>query len=196
MAELEASPRVVVLNGGSSAGKTTLATAFRDQRAALGDFWFLIGIDDFLAKLPAQWNSARPGNGAFAADGIRFERTPDGARARLGSLGRQLVRAYQATVRGVARVGLNVIVDEVLIDETSWDDWMIALDGLDVVWVGIRCDAEVAEARNKLRGDRFAGLARAQTVAAHQHASYDFDIDTTTASAADALAQLTRRLGY
>jgi hypothetical protein len=38
--------RVVVLNGASSAGKTTLATAFRDQRAAVGDFWLLTGIDE------------------------------------------------------------------------------------------------------------------------------------------------------
>jgi chloramphenicol 3-O-phosphotransferase len=70
----------VILNGGSSAGKTTLATAFRDQRAAAGEFWFLIGIDDFLAKLP--WRGAeRDWGGALAADAIRFEATPDGARA-------------------------------------------------------------------------------------------------------------------
>ena len=50
--------RVVILNGASSAGKTTLATGFRDQRAAAGDFWLLTGIDDYLVKLPTEWHSA------------------------------------------------------------------------------------------------------------------------------------------
>ena len=56
--------RIVVLNGSSSAGKTTLANAFRDQRAAVGDFWLLIGIDDFLAKLPIEWKAAGADVGA------------------------------------------------------------------------------------------------------------------------------------
>jgi chloramphenicol 3-O phosphotransferase len=187
--------RVVVLNGASSAGKTTIATGFRDQRAAVGEFWLLTGIDDFLVKLPAEWKSAGPDHGTFAADCIRFERTSDGVRVRVGRVGRQLLRAYQGGVAAAARVGLNVIVDEVVIDKTSWDDWTGALAGLDVVWVGIRCSTEVAEERNRVRGDRFAGLARAQTVTAHQHARYDFEIDTTIRAPDDAVLELTRRLG-
>jgi chloramphenicol 3-O phosphotransferase len=195
MSGVGASPRVVLLNGASSAGKTTLATAFRDQRAAVGDFWLLIGIDDFLAKLPTDWKSAGLECGAFAADGIRFEVTPDGAAVRVGTLGRQLLRAYQAAVAAVARAGLNVIVDEVVIDQTSWNDWATTLAGLNVDWVGIRCAAEVAEERNQLRGNRFAGLARAQTVTAHQYATYNFEIDTTTVGPDEALVQLTKQLG-
>jgi chloramphenicol 3-O-phosphotransferase len=181
--------------GGSSAGKTTLATAFRDQRAAAGDFWLLIGIDDFLTKLPWR-NAERDWGGALSADAIRFEATPDGARAVVGSLGRQLLRAYQGTVRAAARVGLNVIVDEVVIDQTSWDDWMVVLEDLDDVWVGVRCSAEVAEDRNRIRGPRFAGLARAQAVTVHRYATYDFEIDTTTLPPGEALRELSRCLGY
>jgi chloramphenicol 3-O phosphotransferase len=185
----------VILNGASSAGKTTLATAFRDQRASVGDFWFLIGIDDFLAKLPAEWKSAGEDRGAFAAAGIRFETTPHGVSVRVGNVGRQLLRAYQAVVGALARSALNVMVDEVVIDKTSWDDWADALGGLDVVWIGVRCASEVAEERNRARGDRFAGLAREQTVTVHRHAVYEFEIDTTTATPAEALSQLTRQLG-
>jgi chloramphenicol 3-O phosphotransferase len=189
------SSRVVVLNGASSAGKTTIATGFRDQRAAVGDFWLLTGIDDVLAKLPPEWMSAGSERGAFSADGVRFERTPSGVTVRVGRVGRQLLRAYQAGVAAAARVGVNVIVDEVVIDKTSWDDWVVALAGLEVVWVGIRCSAEVAEDRNRVRGDRFLGLARAQTATAHLHTRYDFEIDTTTRTPAEAILELTRRLG-
>jgi hypothetical protein len=88
----------VVLNGASSAGKTTLATAFRDQRANLGDFWLLTGIDDYLAKLPYSWKSAGADRGAFAADGIRFDKTPAGVAVRVGRGRSQLLRASQAGV--------------------------------------------------------------------------------------------------
>lgn len=186
----------MILNGGSSSGKTTLATAFRDQRAAAGDFWLLLGIDDVLSKIPNEWRSAGPEHGPFAAEGIRFEMTGGEPGVRVGRLGRRVLRAYQAAVSAAAHVGLNVIVDEVLIDRASWDDWNRALAGLDVVWVGIRCAPEVAETRNRARGDRLAGLARALSVTVHRDARYDFEIDTTTRTPDEALSQLTQRLGY
>jgi chloramphenicol 3-O phosphotransferase len=139
-----------------------------------------MGIDDVLSKIPAEWKSAGPDRGPFAEDGIRFEMTADGPGVRVGNLGRQMLRAYQAGVAAAAHVGLNVIVDEVVIDRTSWDDWNVALAGLEVVWVGVRCSPEVAEERNRARGDRFAGLARALTATVHRDATYAFEIDTTT----------------
>jgi chloramphenicol 3-O-phosphotransferase len=123
----------VVLNGASSSGKTTLATAFRDQRAAAGDFWLLIGIDDVLSKIPSEWKSAASDRGPFAADGVRFELTQEGPGVRVGSVGRRMLRAYQAGVAAAAHVGRNVMVDDVVIDRTSWEDWTVTLTGLDVV---------------------------------------------------------------
>jgi chloramphenicol 3-O-phosphotransferase len=75
---VEGQGKIAILNGASSAGKTTLATSFRDRRSGAGEFWLVIGIDDFLAKLPAAWTSVGPDHGAFAAEGVRFERTTDG----------------------------------------------------------------------------------------------------------------------
>jgi chloramphenicol 3-O phosphotransferase len=193
---MQGSSRVVILNGTSSSGKTTIATAFRDQRATAGDFWFLTGIDDFLAKLPIEWNRIGPHSGPFAADGVRFETTQEGLEVRVGSVGRRLFRAYQTGVGAAARVGLNVIADDVVIDRSHWDDWAVAVAGLDVVWVGIRCAPEVAEERERVRGDRFIGLARAQTAVVHQDARYDFEIDTTTQTPGESSSELARRLGY
>ena len=152
--------RVVVLNGASSAGNTTIATGFRDQPRPFRRFLLLTGIDDFLSKLPAEWKSAGPDHGTFAADGIRFERTSDGVRVRVGRVGRQLLRAYQAGVAATARVGLDAIVDEVVIDKTSWDDWTGRSLASTWLLVGIRCSAEVAEERSRVRGDRFVSPRR------------------------------------
>ncbi len=189
-------PRVVILNGPSSSGKTTLATAFRDQRAAAGDLWLLTGIDDFLAKLPTEWQAVGSEWGLFAADGVRFERSDLGLEVRVGTVGRQLIRAYQSGAAAAAGAGLNVIVDEVVIDQTSWDDWTTALAGLHVVWVGVRCSLEVAQQRERSRQNRYAGLTRGQAAAVHRFAQYDFEIDTTTRSESEVLSDLTRLLGY
>jgi chloramphenicol 3-O phosphotransferase len=189
--------RIVVLNGAPSSGKTTISSAFRDERASLGDFWLVTGIDDYLAKLPSEWRSAGGRGGPYAADGVRFEDVEGEVRVNVGSVGRLLVRAYQASVAAASRAGLNVMVDEVVVDRTSWQDWGIALAGLDVVWVGIRCSAEVAEERNRARGDeRYAGLATALTVAVHRDAIYDFEIDTTALTPPAALEELSHHLGY
>lgn len=190
-------PRVVILNGASSSGKTTIATRFRDQRAAAGDLWFLTGIDDALSKLPMEWTSVGYERGRFAADGLCFETTPKGLEVRVGYVCRQLFRAYQAGVVAAARVGLNVIADDVVVDETHRNDWRVALAGLEVVWVGIRCSLEVAEERERTRDDgRFIGLTRAQADVVHRDARYDFEIDTTTRTGDEAVSELTRRLGY
>ena len=189
--------RIVVLNGAPSSGKTTISSAFRDERASVGDFWLLTGIDDYLAKLPAEWRSVGGRGGSYAVDGIRFEDVEGDVHVSVGSVGRLLLRGYQASVAAAGRTGLNVMVDEVVVDRTSWEDWGIALAGLDVVWVGIRCAAELAEERNRARGDdRYAGLASALTVAAHRDATYDFEIDTTALTPRDALEELTHHLGY
>jgi chloramphenicol 3-O phosphotransferase len=190
-------PRVVVLNGAPSSGKTLIATGFRDQRALVGDFWLLTGIDDYLAKLPGEWKAAGGQGGPFAADGVRFETVAGHVQVSVGSVGRQLFRAYQATVAAAAKAGLNVMVDEVVIDGTSYQDWLAALTGLEVVWVGIRCSARVAEERNRRRkDDRYTGLAAALTVTVHRDVSYDFEIDTTAVTPAAAVLELGQRLGY
>jgi chloramphenicol 3-O phosphotransferase len=189
--------RVVVLNGAPSSGKTTIASAFRDERASVGDFWLVTGIDDYLAKLPAEWRSAGGSGGPYAADGIRFEDAEGEVRVSVGSVGRLLLRAYQAGVAAASRAGANVMVDEVVLDRTSWEDWGIALAGLDIIWVGIRCSAEVAEERNRARGDdRYRGLASALTVVVHRYAVYDFEIDTTELTPLAALEELSHHLGY
>ncbi len=104
---------------------------------------------------------------------------------------------YQTAVGAVAHAGLNVIVDDVVIDKTHWDDWKSSVAALDVVWVGIRCAPDVAEERERTRSDdRYSGLARAQTGIVHRDARYDFEIDTTTQTPAQALSALTRQLGY
>jgi chloramphenicol 3-O phosphotransferase len=63
------------------------------------------------------------------------------------------------------------------------------LGDLTVLWVGITCDAEVAEAREALRGDRVPGMARSQATHVHTNMVYDVVIDTSDQTS-DACAEI------
>jgi chloramphenicol 3-O phosphotransferase len=180
--------RVVVLNGTSSAGKTSLAVEFQELRAARGDCWVVFGIDDFLAKVPRRWIEIDAVHGPYADDGVRLERDGDAARFVIGDTVRRLLTAYRRSIAEIARSGLNVVVDDVMIEHHDWDDWRAALADLDPVWVGVRCDLEVAVQRERARGDRVQGLVRGQAGTVHRHPVYDLELDTTNEPPA-ALAQ-------
>ena len=188
--------RLVVLNGVSSAGKTTLASAFRDARAAVGEFWFLAGIDDVLSKLPEQWVDLglASGEGSHAHEGLRFETGPNGVSLRVGPVCRQLFEVYHRTVAAAVRSGLNVIVDEVVVDETTRDDWFHVLDGLDPTWVAIHCAPEIADQRERARGDRPIGMASVQQAVVHRGIPYAVEIDTGTLTPGEALTALLHAL--
>ena len=47
-----------MLNGPSSAGKTTLAAALQRRFAADGECWFVYAMDDYFAKAPFDWVTA------------------------------------------------------------------------------------------------------------------------------------------
>jgi chloramphenicol 3-O phosphotransferase len=182
--------RVVVLNGTSSAGKTSIACRFRTSEANAGRCWLLIGIDDFNDKLPFPWMRAGDHDGAYSDDGVQFVPTTHGIVVRTGPVGRRWYAAYRRTVAACARAGIDVIVDDVVYDEAAARDWRDALDGLDVTWVAVHCDVDVAEARERARGDRLHGVARGMAGAVHAHVRYDIELDATSASPDDLAAEL------
>ena len=187
--------RVVILNGASSAGKTTIAEKFVAERASRGEWWLAVALDDFLAKLVPEWFAAPDHTGEFATEGVRFVPSSLGLAVELGPDGRRLLTLFRTMVADAARLGFDVIVDEVMFEATAVDEWRTTLVGLDVTWVAVRCDADVAEAREATRGDRYIGLARALTDVVHRHATYDIDLDTTDTSPDELVSRLDAALG-
>ena len=188
--------RLLILNGASSTGKTTLASGFRDTRAAAGEFWLLMGIDDYVSKLPLSWwDAGLPGGpGAHAKDGLRFETTGGGLQLVVGDTCRRLLRAYHRAVAAAVRSGLDVVVDEVVFDDDLRRDWCDVLDGLEPVWVAVRCAPEVAQERERRRGDRPIGMTSTHTDTVHRSIDYAFEVDTSDLGPEDALTDLLRKL--
>ena len=158
--------QIIVLNGGSSAGKTTIA---RSLQGMLTPPWLLFGVDDVVEAIPQQG----------IKDGSLLSFGPNG-RVDVGPRWRDVERSWFEGIRAVAESGTGVIIDEVLLDGGQGQKRLQGMLGdLTVLWVGVTCDAEVAEAREALRGDRVPGMARSQATHVHTNMVYDVVIDTS-----------------
>lgn len=161
--------RVIVLNGGSSSGKSSIARALQDL---LSDIWLTFGVDAFIDALPGHSDSPRA-DIAYRPDGA--VETGPGFRARED--------AWREGLAAMARAGAPLIFDEVFLSGAAAQRAMRAtLRGLRVLWVGVHCDAAVAADREAQRPDRIPGMARAQADRVHVGMSYDIEVDTTAMS--------------
>jgi chloramphenicol 3-O phosphotransferase len=148
--------RLVLLNGPTSAGKTTLSHAVA---ARLTTPWLVLPVDLFhqirtrpdADLTPREWNDV-------------FRRT----RA-----------AYHRALAGAVASGCDVIGDHVLSEPWRLDDLLRLTPGLDVLLVHVTCsDAEIRR-REKARGDRDPGSAMIQRRQVFQHGDCDLEVDTT-----------------
>jgi chloramphenicol 3-O-phosphotransferase len=57
--------------------------------------------------------------------------------------------------------------------------------GLEVLWVGVRCDPTIAVGREIARGDRATGMAASQAELVHKDVVYDIEVDTTHTESLD-----------
>jgi chloramphenicol 3-O phosphotransferase len=175
--------QVIVLNGGSSSGKSSLATCLQQQ---LVGTWLTLGIDDLIRAL-SHGPTDRGAGGS-----IKFE--ADGSIA-VGEKFRRAEAAWYEGLAAIARVGIGVIVDDVFLDGgESQARLQAALQGLAVVWVGVRCEPEVAEAREFQREGRVRGMARDQAERVHVGVSYDMVVDTTDTPSTECARSIAERI--
>jgi chloramphenicol 3-O phosphotransferase len=173
--------RVIILNGGSSAGKTTLG---RGLQSALPDTWLLLGIDLLIWTLPPDMiNNA---NGLSVRDGVIVR----------GDLFMSLYAGFQTAVAALARSGVNVLLDDLTLDgiadQRRWND---ALRGLGVLWVGVRCAPAIAAEREVRRQSRLPGIARHQAESVHVGVRYDIEVDTGVIDLSQAMAAIAESMG-
>jgi chloramphenicol 3-O phosphotransferase len=158
--------QVIVLNGGSSSGKSSIV---RSLQTVLPDPWLAVAVDAFVEMLPP----------TLTESGAGIEVGTDGA-VSVGPVFRRLEAAWMEGVAAMARAGARVVVDDVFLGgEASQQRWRTALTGLDVLWVGVRCEGAVTARREAARGDRAHGMAASQAEVVHQGVGYDLEVDTS-----------------
>lgn len=146
---------ILVLNGTSSSGKTTLAKAMQQQ---FDSPYLLSGIDKYVFMLPGKYLNQPLWSSIF-----RYRYAEDGTIESIetGVLGNQLISAMHHSVKAIADSGFNVIIDHVLL-EKSWLHEMISLFTKHEVWlIGVKCPIEIVEQREIDRKDRTLGQAKA-----------------------------------
>jgi chloramphenicol 3-O phosphotransferase len=162
--------RVILLNGASSSGKSTLAKAL--QRT-LEEPFLHVSSDQFVTAgmLPDRredsgpfnwWNQMRP----------RF------------------FAGFHRCLPALAEAGNDLIVEHV-IEFRAWRDELAQLLAhLDVFLVGVHCDLDELDRREHARGDRRVGEGRSHVEEdlIHSFGPYDLEVDTTAGVSA-ALAE-------
>jgi chloramphenicol 3-O phosphotransferase len=159
---------IILLNGASSSGKSTLARALQARIEAPFWHWSIDHIRDAgvlpLARYRSgefRWAESRP-----AFFDARHESLPV-----------------------LARAGNNLIVEHIVETPVWLRRLARLLKGFDVFFVGVHCPLDELERREAVRGDRPRGDARRDFATIHAGVAYDFEIDMTapTDRAADAV---------
>ena len=167
--------QVIMLNGGSSSGKSSIARALQE---ILPGQWLTFGVDVLVEALP--------GRGEDPRSGLVLE--PDGTVTVKPEF-RAIENIWYEGLAAMAHRGACLILDEVLLAGGTGQQRLCGLlSGLDVLWVGVHCDPRVAAGREAARPDRVPGMAMAQATAVHAGVAYDVEVDSTERSA-DACAR-------
>ena len=178
--------RIMVVNGTSSSGKSTLVRALQ---AAAPDLWLEMGIDRFAYALPGRVDGKPTWPLLFPY--VRPDGRSDGPfTIETTALGTRFISGMHATAAALADAGFDVIVDHVIL-EPGWVAEMRRLWArFDVLFVGVRCPLEIVLERERGREDRTIGQAEAQFDVIHRWTTYDVEVDTSVLTPAEAASRI------
>ena len=168
--------KLIVLNGASSAGKSTLARAIQAQ---IGEPFLHFSPDLLLfggRVLPGRADEG----GAFAWSALRP----------------RLFEGYFRCLPALAGAGNNLVVDFIIETQGQLERLVELLAPFDVFLVGVHCPLPELERRERARGDRGLGDARRDLASVHSFTAYDFEVDSSRpaeAVAAEVVAAWQRR---
>ncbi|MBX9688911.1 MAG: chloramphenicol phosphotransferase CPT family protein [Candidatus Obscuribacterales bacterium] len=172
--------RLIIINGGSSAGKTSMAVAFQEIAQ---EPYFLLGIDLFWFSMPQKeidLETVSPQYYSWCED-----RDEDGKQYFRILPGKYLNESMLARYKSIAAYldrGLNVIADEVFWTKEWLLESLRVLENYKTYYIGIRCSDQELSRREAARGDRYLGWARGSQIYAHKDAIYDLEIENSNKS--------------
>ncbi|NLV91768.1 MAG: chloramphenicol phosphotransferase [Firmicutes bacterium] len=166
--------QIVILNGTPRSGKSSIAAVIQDQFAGV---WMNLGVDRFMAMIPKRYH---PGIGL----------RPGGERPDLEPILTKMYSAMYESIAAHSRMGLNVVTD---VGHHDWysrprgilQDAALRLQGLPVLFVGVRCPLDVIMDRRRATGWQDKDdmsipepVLRWQQ-AVHEPGIYDLEVDTS-----------------
>ena len=171
---------ILLLNGASSSGKTSILHALQDL---MQEPYLEAGIDKFIFMLPQRYLE-RP-----LWDDVL------GLATCAGETGRSLVHGMHRAIHALSQAGCNVLADHVLVEPAWVQDCAGLFRELPAYLVGVRCPLEVLVERERSRKNRTLGQAAAQFGPVHADCTYDLEVDSARYTALENAAIIRDFLG-
>lgn len=157
---------IVLLNGTSSAGKTSISRELINQKEIL---FHHLSIDDFYHNYNDFINIKFP-------DLKPVRKLDDEVIGQI--IFDPIISMYYATIKLFSEMGLNVIVDTVIENDKWFNDYLDVLFDYPTLFVGVICSKEELARREQIRGDRRIGLAASQFDKVYSFNEYDLEVNT------------------
>ena len=168
--------KIILLNGVSSSGKSTLGLALQDT---LPEKYFLFSQDAFSESWPYKYWKEDP-------DGIYIE----------------TMRHMNRTIQMLAESGINFIVDHLFLDngKPNATGPIVLKDCIQCFWnyfvlfVRIDCSLDELDRRERWRGNRNIGTAEWQLKELYPKHTYDMTISTSEHSTIECAKEITEAM--
>ncbi len=170
---------IVILNGTSSCGKTSIIHALQ---TLLDEPYLEAGIDKFIWMLPDRYLDYPLWNKVL------------GLAVQAGPVGHSLIAGMHQAIAALSRAGNNVVADHVLVEPQWLQECANLFCDLPAFLVGIHCPLPILEQRERERKTRTLGQAKAQFGLVHAHCIYDLEVDTSVYSPEECALQIKTRL--
>jgi chloramphenicol 3-O phosphotransferase len=154
--------RILLLNGASSSGKSTVARSLQE------------GLDAPFLHLSSDQ--------LVSAGLLPQRRDPNGPFAWWEEMRPRFFAGFHRCIPAFASAGNDLLV-EYIIEFAAWRQELASLlGGLDVFLVDIHCNVDEIDRRERRRGDRRIGEGRSHVEQdrIHDLDSYDYQVDTTS----------------
>lgn len=182
--------RVILIVGPSCAGKSTLTAAI--QAAASTPFVGL-SLDGLFAATPERWG----GQGDLAAEGFHYA-WPSGTagepgavrRVGYGPAGWRMLQGMHRAVAAYPGAGVDVVVDDMLLDDAVLADWRVALAEVPTLLVRLAAPFAELQRREEARTRRRTPGLVAGHYAQHEAVAADLVIDTAAMTPDEAAARV------
>ncbi len=169
--------QIIYINGPSSSGKTALAHALQNSFI---DPYLHVSLDKIIGMMPNKLNNWE---GGYAPEGFWWKEGIDKEgqltqEIQMGPFAKKMVLSLKEIALTLAKMGHYLIIDDVAFGASEVALWQETLQNYRVLWIGLNAPLEHLELREKARGDRIAGSARAQHKEVHNGITYDLEFNT------------------
>jgi chloramphenicol 3-O phosphotransferase len=179
--------KLIVLNGTSSSGKTSIARAMQAKR---NEPLLYLALDTAISIMPFAYT----GSGPLAHEGYRLNQTSRGGEPFVEySIGKHALfmnNNLASIAASFCSAGYDVVFDHIITDDATMTGLAKRVDPRSAFIIAVKCDQETAKLRERERGDRLVGLVAGQTETVHRGLRYyDLIVDSSHSSPND-LAEL------